>query len=95
MNREGIVRKIDNLGRIVIPKEYRKQLNISDQDEIEITLEEDNIIIRKVKCNINYRIIIKEIMKEKGYENYSITQKDIELLIKEIDMFLEKNIYNK
>lgn len=41
----GIVRKIDELGRIVIPKELRKTLNIKNNDDIEITILEDNKIL--------------------------------------------------
>lgn len=34
----GIVRKIDSLGRISIPAEYRRELNIEIDDELEISL---------------------------------------------------------
>ncbi len=43
----GLVRKIDDLGRIVIPKELRKTLNIKSDDDIEISAEEDKIILKK------------------------------------------------
>ncbi len=38
---KGIVRKIDELGRLVIPIEMRKVLDISEHDEIEICLDSD------------------------------------------------------
>ena len=41
----GIVRKIDELGRIVIPKELRKALTIKNDDDIEITIVDDKKII--------------------------------------------------
>ena len=34
----GIVRKIDNLGRLSVPAEYRRELNIESDDEVEISL---------------------------------------------------------
>ena len=37
----GIVRKIDELGRLVLPIEMRKVLDISEHDEIEICLDSD------------------------------------------------------
>ena len=43
----GIVRKIDELGRLVVPKEMRKALDINCNDPVEITNEGDRIIIRK------------------------------------------------
>lgn len=42
----GIVRKIDDLGRIVIPAEMRRTLGVSEGDELEILLEGDHIAIR-------------------------------------------------
>lgn len=47
MKSTGIVRKIDELGRIVIPKEIRKHLNIKDGEEMEISIAEDMITLRK------------------------------------------------
>lgn len=42
-----MTRKVDELGRIVLPIEYRQTLNISERDELEITLDSDRIILRK------------------------------------------------
>ena len=47
MKSTGIVRNIDELGRIVVPKELRKQLGIANTDPVEIYMEEDKIIIKK------------------------------------------------
>ena len=44
----GISRKVDGLGRIVIPKELRKNLGIEEGDLIEISLKEHDVILRKV-----------------------------------------------
>ena len=43
----GIVRRVDDLGRIVIPKEIRKQLKIGESDPLEIFLSSDGEIILK------------------------------------------------
>ena len=42
----GIVRKIDDLGRIVIPAEMRRVLGVQEGDELEITLDGNHIEIR-------------------------------------------------
>ena len=53
----GMVRKIDELGRIVIPKEIRKNINIHDGEELEFIIDNDAIILKKNKgiySNINF-----------------------------------------
>ena len=47
MKTTGVVRRIDELGRIVIPKEIRKTLKIKDGESLEIFLEDGNIILKK------------------------------------------------
>ncbi|MGQ3740623.1 AbrB/MazE/SpoVT family DNA-binding domain-containing protein [Bacillus sp. Fil] len=47
MKATGIVRKMDNLGRIVIPKETRRNLQVDSGDVLEIFVEEDAIILQK------------------------------------------------
>ncbi|MDD4850529.1 MAG: AbrB family transcriptional regulator [Gemmiger sp.] len=49
MKSTGIVRSIDQLGRIVLPKELRKVLCISTETPLEIFTENDTIILRKYK----------------------------------------------
>lgn len=43
----GIVRKIDELGRIVLPIETRRQLDLEPKDGVEIFVDEDRIILKK------------------------------------------------
>lgn len=47
MKQTGIVRRIDNLGRIVIPKEIRKTLYIHDGELLELSVNNDQIILKK------------------------------------------------
>ena len=47
MKATGIVRRIDELGRIVLPIELRRTMDIEERDRVEIYLEEDLIIVRK------------------------------------------------
>ena len=47
MKSTGIVRKVDELGRIVIPIELRRTLDIAERDELEIFMEGDRIILQK------------------------------------------------
>ena len=47
MKSTGIIRRIDDLGRIVIPKEIRKNIKIKNGDSLEIFLEDASIILKK------------------------------------------------
>ncbi len=47
MKSTGVIRRIDELGRIVIPKEIRKNLGIREGESLEIYTEEDKIILQK------------------------------------------------
>ncbi|WP_308221609.1 AbrB/MazE/SpoVT family DNA-binding domain-containing protein [Fuchsiella alkaliacetigena] len=47
MKSTGIVRKVDDLGRMVIPVELRRTLGIETKDALEIYVDEDKIIFKK------------------------------------------------
>jgi len=47
MKSTGIVRKVDDLGRIVLPKETRKILDIKEKDSIEIFIDNNRIVLEK------------------------------------------------
>lgn len=52
----GIIRRIDDLGRIVIPREIRKQLKIGESDPVEIFLSRDGeIILKPYRTNYTLR----------------------------------------
>ena len=65
MKNTGIVRKLDQLGRIVLPMELRRTLDIAEKDAIEIYTDGEKIILKKyepacifcgdAKDVINYR----------------------------------------
>ena len=47
MKSTGIIRKVDDLGRIVLPIELRRMLDIAERDELEIYVENDHIVLSK------------------------------------------------
>ena len=47
MKATGIVRKVDELGRIVLPIELRRTLDIEERDALEIYLDGDKIVLQK------------------------------------------------
>lgn len=52
MKSTGIVRKVDELGRVVLPIELRRTLGIAEKDPIEIFIEDDKIILKKYKADM-------------------------------------------
>ncbi len=47
MKQTGVIRRLDELGRIVIPIEQRRLLDISVHDPVEINVEDNRIILKK------------------------------------------------
>lgn len=47
MKSTGIVRKVDELGRVVIPIELRRTLDIAEKDSLEIYVDGEHIILKK------------------------------------------------
>ena len=51
MKSTGIVRKVDELGRVVIPIEFRNKFDIAEKDPIEIYVDGSSIILKKYEPN--------------------------------------------
>ena len=49
MKSTGIVRKVDELGRIVLPIELRRTLDIAEKDALEIYVEGSSVILKKYR----------------------------------------------
>ena len=47
MKSTGIVRKVDELGRVVLPIELRRSLNINEKDSLEIFVDDNKIVLKK------------------------------------------------
>jgi transcriptional pleiotropic regulator of transition state genes len=45
----GVPRKIDQLGRVVIPSEYRKIFGMAEGDVLDLTIEGDAVVVRRVE----------------------------------------------
>ena len=85
MKATGIVRRIDDLGRIVIPKEIRRTLGIYEGEPLEIFLDgRDTVCFRKYEANLcdevdHLRDQIKTYCDDLTYE----TQARIDILLRE------------
>ena len=66
MKSTGIIRKIDELGRFVIPMEMRNKLDISNNDSLEIYVEGTSIILRKYQPDCVFCGSSKNVKEYKG-----------------------------
>lgn len=62
----GIVRSVDNLGRIVLPIELRRTLNIAEKDPLEIYVDGSNIILKKYRTSCIFCDSTKDVAVFKG-----------------------------
>ena len=75
----GTIRRIDDLGRIVVPKSIRKTLRIKSGDNLEIFIEGENIILRKyseLNKIIDIETTVAKVLKETLKSDVLITDKD-------------------
>lgn len=99
MKSTGVIRRIDELGRIVIPKEIRKNLNIREGENLEIIIDNNNIILTKHSPLFNIENIIqriKESLSDIITDIIIITDRekivassDVAMLNKEIKSFVD------
>lgn len=66
MKATGIVRKVDELGRIVLPIEMRRTLDIAERDALEIYVEGSSVILKKYKPSCIFCDAGKDITKFRG-----------------------------
>ena len=66
MKSTGIVRKVDELGRIVLPIEMRRTLDIGEKDALEIYVEGSSVILKKYKPSCVFCDATKDITVFKG-----------------------------
>lgn len=62
MKATGIVRRLDDLGRIVIPKEIRRSINVNEGDAMEIYVDDahNGIFLCKYQCEENAVTLLKQ-----------------------------------
>ena len=66
MKSTGIVRKVDELGRVVLPIELRRTLDIAEKDALEIYVEGSSIILKKYRPSCIFCDSSKDVVVFKG-----------------------------
>ena len=79
MKTTGVIRKLDELGRITLPIELRRSLDLDVKDALEITVEDDCIILKKAE-NADIFTGVKEDLIE--YEGKIVSKASILALAK-------------
>lgn len=97
MKSTGITRRIDDLGRIVIPKEIRKNLKIKENEILEIFIDNDNIILKKFSSFDDMDKILENyvnVLNDITLNNVLITDRDKVIMCSESKKYdyLNKNI---
>ncbi|MBM7694793.1 transcriptional pleiotropic regulator of transition state genes [Peribacillus deserti] len=86
MKSTGIVRKVDELGRVVIPIELRRTLGIAEKDALEIYVDDERIILKKYKpnmtCHVTGEVSDHNLSLANG--KLVLSREGAELLLKEI-----------
>lgn len=77
----GIVRRVDDLGRIVIPMEMRKELNIGINDPMEISKEGQTIILRRYEHTCTF---CGKLKPEHNFSNKKICKECLEKIKNEL-----------
>lgn len=62
----GVVRKVDELGRVVIPIEVRRSLGIAEKDPLEIYVDSENIVLKKYEPTCVFCGEAGEILRFRG-----------------------------
>lgn len=73
MKATGIIRRIDDLGRVIIPKEIRRTLRIREGDPLEIFLEKDTVCFKKYSAlgTLDEKVLeIAQTMAEKTFHHH-------------------------
>ncbi|MDR2939182.1 MAG: AbrB/MazE/SpoVT family DNA-binding domain-containing protein [Clostridiales bacterium] len=71
MKSTGVIRRIDDLGRFVIPKEIRRNLHIGQGDYIEIYIEDDAVVLQKFEYKSDIKGVAEGFVKQ--LEDYGYT----------------------
>ena len=80
MKSPGIVRKVDELGRIVLPIELRRTMGIDVKDSLEIYVDGDSIILRKYEPSCIFCGNAKDIVNFKGKNVCSAFARELGML---------------
>lgn len=91
MKATGIIRRVDDLGRVVIPKEIRRNCSIREGEPLEIFLQDDGVVFKKY--NPDYRKELTNTLQDAAdyyddYEDDRAIAEQLRKIAQEIDALL-------
>ena len=91
MKATGIVRRVDDLGRVVIPKEIRRACNIREGEPLEIFLEDGGVVFKKYLPNCRDNLVAALRNAADYYDDYEDDRAiagQLRKIAKEVDALL-------
>jgi AbrB family transcriptional regulator, transcriptional pleiotropic regulator of transition state genes len=86
----GIVRKMDNLGRVVLPTELRRTLNIKKDEPVEIFVDNEKIVLKKyspnLACKVTGEVSEDNLILAKG--KVILSREGVKQLLRELEVKL-------
>jgi len=82
MKSTGIVRKVDELGRVVLPIELRRSLDIEEKDALEIYVDGNSVILKKYEPDCIFCGNARDVVNFKGKNICSACLKDMKKVSK-------------
>ncbi|MCI1858769.1 MAG: AbrB/MazE/SpoVT family DNA-binding domain-containing protein [Sporolactobacillus sp.] len=96
MKSTGIVRKVDELGRVVIPIELRRTMKIKEGDPLEIFTEDDRIIFKKyipnMACQITNEVSPDNLVLANG--KLILSRKAAKQVVEEIEKYMGEDTHS-
>lgn len=87
MKDTGVVRRLDELGRITLPMELRKSFNLTDRDSLQIFVEDDKIILQKYSPSDIFTGSMENLI---DYHGKKVSKESIKELVKLAGMELKE-----
>ena len=91
MKATGIIRRLDDLGRIVIPRDVRRQLRFREGDPLELFIEKNGVLFKKYSPITSINDILNElrdaVREEEGIQNRA----ELLVRIKDLGEFFEES----
>ena len=84
MKSKGITRRIDDLGRVVIPREIRRTLNLREGDPLEIFVEGETLCLQKYYVASGYKDKIKRLIANISNDSYMDNSEEIKARLNEV-----------
>ena len=84
MKSTGIIRRIDDLGRVIIPKEVRRTLNLKEGDPLEMFVDGNMLCLQKYYVAESYRERIRSFIADLTEDSYMDNSAEIKAKLNEV-----------